>query len=89
LPGRNYLRAMTSNIVNIKKLIIENFQSHKYTEVDFSEGFNIIFGPSDYGKSAIIRALRWVLYNEPGGLNLYGTGHPLQKLQWCLITIIR
>ncbi len=80
MPGRNYLRAMTSNIVNIKKLIIENFQSHKYTEIDFSEGFNIIFGPSDYGKSAIIRALRWVLYNEPRGTEFIRHGASFAKV---------
>jgi len=51
----------------ITKLILENFQSHKYSELLFNEGMNVIIGPSDSGKSAIIRALKWVLYNEPSG----------------------
>lgn len=51
----------------ITKLILENFQSHKYSELVFNEGMNVIIGPSDSGKSAIIRALKWVLYNEPAG----------------------
>lgn len=51
----------------ITKLILENFQSHKYSELVFNEGMNVIVGPSDSGKSAIIRALKWVLYNEPSG----------------------
>lgn len=51
----------------IKRLILENFQSHKYSEVDFDPGLNVIVGPSDTGKSAVIRALKWVLYNEPAG----------------------
>lgn len=51
----------------IKKLIISNFQSHKYSELDFSQDLNVIVGPSDSGKTAIIRALKWVLYNEPSG----------------------
>jgi DNA repair exonuclease SbcCD ATPase subunit len=51
----------------IKRLILENFQSHKYSEVDFAAGLNVIVGPSDTGKSAVIRALKWVLYNEPSG----------------------
>jgi len=51
----------------ITKLILENFQSHKYSEIDFKPDLNVIVGPSDTGKSAIIRALKWVLYNEPSG----------------------
>ena len=51
----------------IKRLILENFQSHKYSEIDFAAGLNVIVGPSDTGKSAVIRALKWVLYNEPSG----------------------
>jgi exonuclease SbcC len=51
----------------IKKLQIENFQSHQYSEIEFDEGLNVIVGPSDQGKSAIIRAIKWVLFNEPRG----------------------
>lgn len=51
----------------IKKVIIENFQSHKYTELDFDEHLNVIVGPSDQGKSAIIRGIKWALFNEPSG----------------------
>lgn len=51
----------------IKKVILENFQSHKYSEIDFGPDLNVIVGPSDSGKSAIIRALKWVMYNEPAG----------------------
>ncbi len=83
---------MTSSMVNIKKLIIENFQSHRYTEIDFSGGFNIIFGPSDFGKSAIIRALKWVLYNEPRGTDFIRHGATLAKVTMVLsngYTIIR
>lgn len=51
----------------IKKVILENFQSHKYTELDFNENLNIIVGETDSGKTAIFRALKWALYNEPQG----------------------
>jgi len=54
-------------LIYIQKLIIKNFQSHKYTEIDFHDGLNAIIGPSHSGKTAIIRALRFVLYNEPKG----------------------
>jgi DNA repair exonuclease SbcCD ATPase subunit len=51
----------------IKKVILENFQSHKYSVIDFNEDLNVIVGPSDSGKSAIIRGIKWALYNEPSG----------------------
>lgn len=51
----------------IKKVILENFQSHKYTVLEFNEQLNVIVGPSDSGKTAILRGIRWVLYNEPSG----------------------
>ncbi|MCG4585937.1 AAA family ATPase, partial [Anaerosalibacter bizertensis] len=51
----------------IKKVVLENFQSHKYTELEFDEHLNVIVGPSDQGKSAIIRGIKWALFNEPSG----------------------
>lgn len=51
----------------LKALSIQNFQSHAKTELNFSEGVNIIVGPTDSGKSAIIRALRWLVWNRPSG----------------------
>ncbi|GFN36471.1 AAA family ATPase [Tepidimicrobium xylanilyticum] len=51
----------------IKKIILENFQSHKYTEIELDPYLNVIVGPSDHGKTAIIRGLRWALFNEPSG----------------------
>lgn len=50
-----------------KNLSIENFQSHEHTSIDFDDNFTTIVGASDQGKSAIIRALKWVLFNEPQG----------------------
>lgn len=58
----------------IKQLIIENFQSHQFTQVDFAPGFNVIVGASDQGKSAIIRALKWLYYNEPRGADFIRVG---------------
>ena len=51
----------------LKTVILENFQSHKHCVIDFNEGLNVIVGPSDSGKSAIIRGIKWALYNEPSG----------------------
>lgn len=57
-----------------QKLIIENFQSHEYTEIEFVPGLNVFVGPSDSGKSSILRALRWVLFNQPRGADFIRTG---------------
>jgi exonuclease SbcC len=58
----------------IKRILIENFQSHENTVLDFADGLNVIVGPSDQGKSAVIRALKWVLYNEPRGIDFIRHG---------------
>lgn len=51
----------------IKKITINNFQSHESSELKLSEGVNVIVGSSDSGKSAILRALKWVIYGKPRG----------------------
>ena len=53
----------------IKSLLIENFQSHKNSYLEFSDGINVICGSSNNGKTAIIRALNWVISNRPQGLS--------------------
>ena len=51
----------------IKSVSIQNFQSHARTVLDFHEGVNVIVGTTDGGKTAIIRALRWLIWNRPSG----------------------
>ena len=51
----------------IKSLKLQNFQSHKRSTLEFDPGVNVIVGPSDSGKTAIIRALRWLVWNRPSG----------------------
>src|SRR6185312_5624229 len=58
----------------IRNLRIENFQSHEVTEMAFDDGLNVIVGASDQGKSAVIRALRWLLFNEPRGSDFMRVG---------------
>ncbi len=55
------------NMKYIEKVILENFQSHKNSIIEFDEQLNVIVGPSDSGKTAILRGIRWALYNEPSG----------------------
>ena len=51
----------------IDQLSLKNFQSHKSSRFVFDKGVNIIIGPSDKGKSAVIRALKLVIWNQPNG----------------------
>lgn len=51
----------------ITSLTILNILSHRNTWLEFSDGVNIIVGPTDSGKSAIIKALKWLVTNRPMG----------------------
>lgn len=50
----------------IQSVQIKNFESHKDTFVEFDKGMNVLAGSSSSGKSAIRRALQFVIYNEFG-----------------------
>lgn len=51
----------------ITKVEIENFQSHEKTILELVPGTNVIIGETDAGKSAVFRAIRWVVENRPLG----------------------
>lgn len=53
--------------MQFKSIKLENFQSHIETTVQFAPGITTIVGPSDHGKSAILRALKWVCLNDIDG----------------------
>jgi len=55
----------------LKKISIQNFQSHKKTELDLVDGINVIYGLSQSGKSAILRALNWIIFNRPSGYRFH------------------
>ncbi len=57
----------------IKKLKIRNFQSHKETDLEFNSGINALVGSSSVGKTAIIRAINWVVNNRPRGFSFHST----------------
>lgn len=52
----------------LEALEISNFQSHETTKLELDPGVNVILGPSDNGKSAVLRALFWLIQNKPDGL---------------------
>ena len=58
----------------IKRIGIRNFQSHRDTEIEPSPGVNVFVGRNMTGKSAILRALRLLLLNKPGGSDFVSWG---------------
>lgn len=68
-------------MLTIKRITLENFQSHKFTVIDFDDGLNAIVGPTDSGKTAILRAIKWVLYNEPQGDSFIRQGESQASVQ--------
>lgn len=60
----------------IASIHIKDFQSHVDTTINFAPDgqLTVIVGPSDSGKTAVFRALRWVAYNEPAGIDFIRVG---------------
>ena len=53
--------------MTLKSLTIRNFQAHEELAVGLDPRATVIVGPTDAGKSAILRALRWLCLNRPSG----------------------
>ena len=51
----------------ITRIKIKDFQCHESLDIRLDPAITTILGPSDTGKSAIIRALRWLSLNTPRG----------------------
>ena len=66
----------------IKRITIEGFQSHENTVVDLVNGLNILTGSSDSGKTAVLRAVKWVALNVPTG-----DSYVNQKVGYAKVTI--
>ncbi|EIW19962.1 MULTISPECIES: AAA family ATPase [Pelosinus] len=51
----------------IQAVHLRGWQSHVDSSFHLGPGLNVITGPSDGGKTSIIRAVRWVAFNDPAG----------------------
>lgn len=49
----------------LERLTLKNFQTHAKLEVELSPKVTTIVGPSDAGKTAVLRALRLLCLNQP------------------------
>lgn len=61
---------------SIKSLFVEDFQSHSKSKVELAPpgGLTVIVGPTDSGKTALVRALRLLFYNVPQGTDYIRVG---------------
>jgi exonuclease SbcC len=60
----------------IDTIVIENFQCHEKTIIKLAPNgqLTIITGQTDSGKTAIFRAIKWLLYNTPQGSDFIRAG---------------
>jgi DNA repair protein SbcC/Rad50 len=65
----------------IEKIVIDNFQNHEHVEITFDQLVSIIVGPTDAGKSAIIRAFVWLCTNRPSGDSFIRDGAKSTKVK--------
>jgi DNA repair exonuclease SbcCD ATPase subunit len=68
------------------RIRLQNFQAHKDSTLDLHPGVNVITGPSDQGKSSVLRALGWVLFNNLRGDGYRREGAPKGEPVWVKVT---
>ena len=51
--------------MKINKLVLQNFKKFSYRTIEFGEGFNVVIGENESGKSTIVEALLLILYANP------------------------
>ncbi|WP_096199432.1 AAA family ATPase [Bacillus sp. FJAT-45350] len=73
----------------IKSVRLENFQSHLDTRMEFDNGLNVIVGQSDSGKTAILRGIRWALFNQPRGTDMMRVGADFIRVTITLSTNVK
>ncbi len=75
----------------LKSIKLTNFQSHINTNINLSPGVNVFIGKSDAGKSSIVRALYWLLFNRPLGddFRTYGSAKTAVEIELDEHKIIR
>jgi len=58
----------------LKRLVLRNFQRHRKLVLPLDPKVTTIIGDTDSGKSAVLRALRWVCRNKPNGADFVRHG---------------
>lgn len=68
------------NGTKILRIVLENFQRHKYTDLCLDMGLNMLVGLSGKGKSSILRGIDWVYENQPTGKRIIKKGEDFAKV---------
>lgn len=75
----------------LTRLTLKGFQCHRRLIVEFSPGVTTLVGPSDSGKSAVLRGLRWICFNQPDGTSFirHGAKTATVTLEFDEYTVVR
>jgi DNA repair exonuclease SbcCD ATPase subunit len=66
----------------IKKIHLENFMAHKATSIELAPGVTVITGPNNIGKSAVVEAIRYLVYNpSPKNVIRHGAKKALVRIE--------
>lgn len=68
------------NEAYVLRIVLENFQSHGFTEIECSKGLNIFVGESRQGKTSILRGFEWVYAGKPAGKRIIKKGADYAKV---------
>ena len=60
--------------MHIKSVEMTDFRSHDHLTLSFVDGVNALIGPSNTGKTNVMRAIRWCLTNQPNGTDVIRFG---------------
>ena len=58
---------LRGDVKMFERLQIRDFQKHDKLRIVFDERITCVTGPSDAGKSSVLRAIRWLCFNRPLG----------------------
>ncbi len=58
----------------LEYITITNFQKHAQLHIDFDPLVTVLVGETDSGKSAVLRAIRWLVTNKPSGTSFLKHG---------------
>lgn len=71
------------------KVQVKNYQIIKNAEAEFVPGLNVIVGPSNNGKTSFIKAIKSLIYTEPGSTPIrFGTQSYIVGIQYNGHTVI-
>lgn len=64
----------------LSKLTLVNFQAHTKMTLELDKRITVLTGPSDVGKSSVLRALEWLCLNRPSGNEFIHHGKEFAKV---------